>query len=919
MLNHIYKVVWNRARSCWQVASELAKTTGRQKFIRRRSRHERKAQGGSFAYRQLAAALAVTLGCSLWLAAAPAAAAEKAPAQEKEQKQTTDFDAYALPEITVEAKRPDWEAKLSPGTVTIIRPDDYKGEQKSLPELLKQVPGVHVRDVNGKGQYTTVSVRGSTAAQVGVFIDGVLCNLGGDAAVDISTIPVDNVERIEVYRGYIPARFGGTFMGGVINIVTKKPTKANVSASMGQSSYGGYKGNLQVDAPLGRGSLMFGLNRDQSDGDFKYKNRYADASVVDGHIAAMKKIENLPSRSLKIQLDRMTVALQENNLHTLDGYSGLTADNISHTLVTNSAFYNSLAQAATELRQLALYYKAQGDLAKTSYYSGRANYFSAFQSMLENYNRDKKSAEANQSADRWRKSNDYKNTDAILKWQDEHWFAKATWKEIDRHYPEPVDNNYAEPVFIDFSDDPIYNHRHQKITNTEFLSGRRDTVGNLEWGWSVDYLNQNKKYEVDNWRWLEQNMGAVTNAWSPNYLWSQYDGHRWGGKLDGTYKAGKNHLIEFLIDGSKEELNCKGWKMDSNDFHTADTRKRFRNYYEQKIFNAQAQDTITLNQKADLWLTPSVRYNQSTIYGSSKYYDKKTDPQGIKWFNQADEQTDGKTTWQLALKKKVNDDFTLRATGGTYYRLLNMYEIAGDGAGILPMPNVGANGRSSVFPQPEEGTQWDLSAIWDKPLLGAKTGKVQLTYFHRDSDKMLQLGSWNHFFFVYTNAASAKIDGTELQANLSWDKWDADLEGTYMNVKDVQYDLSALPEATLWQKNGHFPGQLTYTPKWEGVMRLTYRPDVHWAIFGQLHYTGAMRTSIYDGGEASEQSSLTTLDLGLKYKPTKDLQFVVGVNDVFDKAQDLYEKNIYYADSKAQMLKYPQQGRTYYATVQYTF
>ena len=175
---------------------------------------------------------------------------------EEESGQNSTEPKYTLEAITVEAARPDWESKLSPGTVTVIRPDDYQGEQKTLPELLKQVPGVHVRELNGKGQYTTVSVRGSTAAQVGVFVDGVLFNLGGDAAADISTIPVQNVERIEVYRGYIPARFGGTFMGGVVNVVTKRPTKSNVQAGIGQSSFGGYKGSLQLDSPLGSGSLM---------------------------------------------------------------------------------------------------------------------------------------------------------------------------------------------------------------------------------------------------------------------------------------------------------------------------------------------------------------------------------------------------------------------------------------------------------------------------------------------------------------------------------------------------------------------------------------------------------------------------------------------------------------------------------------
>ena len=71
---------------------------------------------------------------------------------------------YSTSDITVEAKRPTWEDILSPGTVTIIRPEEFKGEQKTLPDFLKMVPGVHVREVQGKGQYTTVTVRGSTAA-----------------------------------------------------------------------------------------------------------------------------------------------------------------------------------------------------------------------------------------------------------------------------------------------------------------------------------------------------------------------------------------------------------------------------------------------------------------------------------------------------------------------------------------------------------------------------------------------------------------------------------------------------------------------------------------------------------------------------------------------------------------------------------
>lgn len=212
----------------------------------------------------------------------------------------SDAPEFELAGITVEAKRPDWESKLSPGTVTVIRPEEYKGEQKDLPDLLKMVPGVHVREVNGKGQYTVVNVRGSTAAQVGVFVDGVMTNLGGDAAVDISTIPVKNVERIEVYRGYIPARFGGTFIGGVINVVTKKPTKANISAELGKASFGGKSASLEVVSPLASGSLLVGLNYEAAKGDFPYhnysyddpKNQKEVQRVLDEYPSVIESIEN---------------------------------------------------------------------------------------------------------------------------------------------------------------------------------------------------------------------------------------------------------------------------------------------------------------------------------------------------------------------------------------------------------------------------------------------------------------------------------------------------------------------------------------------------------------------------------------------------------------------------------------------------
>ena len=857
--------------------------------------------------------LGVTPGA---LAAEPTAkaAADTAAEQKTQTAKTAEVEGdgmnFTLEGVTVESKRPDWEAKLSPGTVTVIRPDDYKGEQKDLPDLLKMVPGVHVREVNGKGQYTTVSVRGSTAAQVGVFVDGVLFNLGGDAAADISTIPVHNVERIEVYRGYIPARFGGTFMGGVINVVTKRPTKANVQASFGKSSFGGYKGNLQIDAPLGGGALMVGINRDQSDGDFKYKNLTNDSYRKQ----QMEYYNRELAGFLNDGNQNLDTYVNDYGMEKVNKFTSI--EDMFSRLQPGGDVYNAVFKVY-ENEDYGLVTKEEKE-AQFKYDFGRfidPNYAETL------YNDSRFNFDKTKSAERWRKSNDYKNTDAIIKWQDDHWLAKATWKNIRRHLPHPIDNNYSPLWTVDqdwavnrpYGKYNMYYFRNQELTAKELLLGRRDTVGNLEWGWSINYLKQDKDYYIDDWQDFERELESSSglNTLNANSLWSKYDSRRLGAKIDGSYKAGDRHLLEFLVDASKEKMDIDGWRMHDFQDASGDTRGRWRNYYEQEILNAQIQDTITLNKKGDFWLTPSVRYNRSTILGRSDRYAEDSDPQNIKWLHKQDKQTDDKVTWQLALKKQFNDHFTMRATGGTYYRLLNMYEIAGDGAGILPMPNVG--GTDSIFPMPEEGKQWDVSAIWDGKWLGTDTAKFQLTYFGRDSENLLQLMS-RHFFFFYTNAAKAKVNGLELQADLSWQKWDVNLQATYTKPKDVFYDRTKLPGYS----DLIIEGYLTYQPQWEGTARLTYRPDTNWSLFTQLRYVDWMVTDPIplNTGATANQSSLTTMDVGVKYKINKSLQVAVGCNDVLNKANDMYLKTDYNA---MRNISYPIQGRTYYATLQYTY
>lgn len=987
----------------------------------------------------------------------------------------SDAPEFELAGITVEAKRPDWESKLSPGTVTVIRPEEYKGEQKDLPDLLKMVPGVHVREVNGKGQYTVVTVRGSTAAQVGVFVDGVMTNLGGDAAVDISTIPVKNVERIEVYRGYIPARFGGTFIGGVINVVTKKPTKANISAELGKASFGGKSASLEVVSPLASGSLLVGLNYEAAKGDFPYHNYSMDSDIArasyrkdyedalrgveaytkmtDSNTFHKTNIDSLYNNgdiskdvydrfvnsSGQVDSDDWLDFVRSGGLiqseieyvkekaraeftgstswdnKYVEGNEAFLKDAATWYMKNNANFADRVAKYHRNVEKLGKKYKddpttlaakikrqddsLKGDLLD-SYLkpdwenaNGPDGYFKnnpEAKSQVDNkiYEEvDKKAAaeierikntEATQKneldtngtvyrdlkyklseeelrvknaealekakAERHRKYNDRKNISSLIKWQNDNWMVKASYNHINRHLPDSLwgmeqvaSNGWNVGAGTDVYDHFFADSRKQTMDTYDLMLQNRQQHGRLEWGWFVDYQHQKKKYNAEHklyYPWDENgkdipelSASSEADTWRNSVLrgWSQYNSNKYNLQMDGSYKLSERQILEFQANYSYEKMN-----IDGHNMHRALNTKelwewlaptwRVRNRYEQKILNIQLQDTITLDKKASWFLTPSWRFNSSTIvgYSDSKNFRDIPDnsPNAIKWFHPRDSQRDKKGTWQLALKKNVNDNLTFRMTGGTYYRLLNMYEIAGDGAGILPMPHKGWD--TAAFPQPEYGKQFDFSTLWNGKF-GKSDAYVTLTYFWRDTQRMLQLRRMAKDFFSYTNDSKGKVHGFELQSGLKWDHFSVDLEATYTNTHAMAKTDKNIPGGDdVW-----YESRATYQPEWEGNVRLSWFPSPKFTLFSEAHYIGKFYTYTLHGIASKDKFDLgcptpstTVVNAGIKLQPNKAWQFTLGCNDIFNQNP---KQKILIGDDMYINPACPLQGRTYYATIHYEF
>ena len=79
--------------------------------------------------------------------------------------------------------------------------NDFAGEPITIDEVLGELPGVQVRRFGGPGDASELSIRGSTSSQVVVRVDGVRLDTAQSGTVDLSTLPAQLFERIDVRRG----------------------------------------------------------------------------------------------------------------------------------------------------------------------------------------------------------------------------------------------------------------------------------------------------------------------------------------------------------------------------------------------------------------------------------------------------------------------------------------------------------------------------------------------------------------------------------------------------------------------------------------------------------------------------------------------------------------------------------------------
>ena len=181
--------------------------------------------------------------------------------------------SYELGEVTVTATRSEMLVSSAPSAVTVIPESQIEAMPGGLVgDAINGTTGLFLRSYGGLGALQTVSIRGMSSEHTLVLVDGQRYNSLQNGQSDFGILSSSNVERIEILKGGYSAMYGADAVGGVINILTRRPTDAlslSLLSSLGSNGYSGQEVGASGSVKAFKWSGM--LHRERGTGDYEFE------------------------------------------------------------------------------------------------------------------------------------------------------------------------------------------------------------------------------------------------------------------------------------------------------------------------------------------------------------------------------------------------------------------------------------------------------------------------------------------------------------------------------------------------------------------------------------------------------------------------------------------------------------------------
>ena len=182
-----------------------------------------------------------------------------------------------LPSMLItSARQAEPRAQATAANTVFTRADIERLQARSVPELLRRVPGVQV---SSPGGVASLSLRGTGTAQTLVLLDGQRISSATSGFARLDYLAIDNIERVEVIRGPRSSLYGADAIGGVIQIFTRSGepgVKPEIRLAAGSDQT--FQRSLNLAAGTEQTRVNIGASLDERDGfDISRDNHGADS------------------------------------------------------------------------------------------------------------------------------------------------------------------------------------------------------------------------------------------------------------------------------------------------------------------------------------------------------------------------------------------------------------------------------------------------------------------------------------------------------------------------------------------------------------------------------------------------------------------------------------------------------------------
>lgn len=184
-------------------------------------------------------------------------------------------------DVFLSLTRSPFPQETLPTNTTVISSDEIKESgAQNVAEVLEEKSTVNVNKSATRGSLHQLSLRGFSSTRVLVLIDGRPVRNLFTGTIDLSQIPTDFIERIEVVRGPASALYGQNATGGVVNLITRRgrATIPRFSLDAQTGSFNTRTTRVQTAQKAGRADALISASRNLSDG-FRTNSDFSNWSV----------------------------------------------------------------------------------------------------------------------------------------------------------------------------------------------------------------------------------------------------------------------------------------------------------------------------------------------------------------------------------------------------------------------------------------------------------------------------------------------------------------------------------------------------------------------------------------------------------------------------------------------------------------